>query len=198
MANPTGAFGLRLIRSNGGGELRTIPCSISANYATALFVGDPVTISATLADRDSTARYPTIIAATAGDGNRVIGVITSFEPLPTDLSKNYNPASTARVAQVCVDPNAVYEVRGDGSGTPAASWVFANANLVSGSGSTTTGKSGWALDESTPSADQSNQLLIVGASSRVDESNLEDYTLWEVQLNTQFDTVGKVLGIFAT
>ncbi len=200
MANPSGAFGLRPARHINGAPWNgaTVPCYISSSYATALFIGDPVLISPTTAERDTTGKYITINKSGGTDGTIVWGVIVSFDPLYSDLTKQYNPASTERIAHVCCDPTVVYHVRGDGGGTPSKNWIGANAVLIAtSSGDTTTGLSGFNLDEGTttgPSADQSNTLLIVGIASMPD-NELGDNAIWEVLLNTQENATGKYLGV---
>jgi hypothetical protein len=201
MSNPTGAFGLRPVRHINGAPWNgaTVPCYVSAAYGTALFVGDPVLQSPTAAEKMATGLYLTINKSAGTNGVIILGVIVSFEPLYSDLTKVYNPAETERIANVCMDPTVIYEVRGDGGATPDDTFVGANASLIATtSGSTVTGLSGMQLDEGTttdPRVDQSNPLLIVGASSRPDESPLSTYTLWEVVLNTHYNATGLVLGV---
>lgn len=201
MANPTGAFGLRPVRHLNGAPWNgaTVPCYISSAYATALFIGDPVLQSPTQAEKHATGKYLTINKSAGTDGTIILGVIVSFEPLRTDLTKQYNPASTERIANVCMDPSVVYEVRGDGGGTLVDYYIGANASLIATTtGDTITGLSGMQLDEGTttdPRADLTNPLLIVGASHKADEEPLEDYTLWEVVINTPWNASGLVLGV---
>jgi hypothetical protein len=202
MANDTGAFGLKPVRRLDGSPYNgaTIPCYVSSSYATALFIGDPVLISPTLAEADSTGRYPTINASAGTDGTIIFGVITSFEPLPTDLTKQYNPASTERIANVCVDNDVIYHIRGDGGGTPAAVFVNQNAVMIATStGSTTTGISGFHLDEGTttaPAANQSYPLYIMGITDKSDNT-LADNAVYEVLLNTNLNATGDRLGVTA-
>jgi len=213
MANSTGAFGLKPVMHDDGSAWNggTVPCYIDSDYATALFVGDPIQLDSTQANKHALANLgeglmPTIMQVSAADGTGdandvVYGVIVSFEPLYSDLSKIYNPASTARIANVCRDPSVVYEIRGDGGGTPAASWVSRNASFTYGSGSTVTGLSGVSLDEGTaagPTVDQNLPLFIVGASSKPDETPLAVNTLWLAKLNTLNNFTGFVLGVSAS
>ena len=204
MANPTGAFGLRPIRHFDGSPWNgaTVKCYISASYATALFIGDPVLITATAAEREASNLYPTIQASAGTDGTIVLGAIVSFDPLTTDLTKQYNPASTERYANVCMDPSVVFEIRGDGGGTVTDIFLWSNAAMIAtAAGNTITGLSGFHLDEGTttdPRADQSLPLLIVGASKKPDEALLADNTLWEVMLNTRYNATGLVLGVTGT
>lgn len=201
MANPTGAFGLRPIRHISGAPWNgaTVPCYISSSYGTALYIGDPVVQSPTAAEKMSTALHLTINKSEGTDTKLIIGVIVSFDVLETDLTKQYNPASTERIANVCMDPSVVYEIRGDGGGTPVAAWVGRNAVCIAtGTGDTITGLSGMHLDEGTtagPAANQSYPLLIIGASSRPGETPLGDNTLWEVLINSPYNSTGRVLGV---
>jgi hypothetical protein len=201
LSNPTGAFGLRPVRHMNGAPWNgaTVPCYVSAAYNHTLFIGDPVLQSPTAAEKMASGLYLTINQSAGTDGIIILGVIVSFEPLYSDLTKIYNPAVTERIANVCMDPSVVYEVRGNGAATPEAAQVGANASLIATtSGSTVTGLSGFQLDEGTtsdPRVNQSNPLLIVGASSRPDESPLSTYTLWEVVLNTPYNATGLVLGV---
>jgi len=201
MSNNTAAFGLRPVRHKNGAPWNgaTQPCYISASYGTALYIGSPVLLSPTLAEKDATGRYQTINVSDGSDGAVIWGVITSFEPLVTDLSKQYNPASTERIANVYTDRDVLYAIRGSGGGTPSAVFVGQNAILYGSGGSTITGKSSVSLDEgdsTAPSADQSNPLLIEGILDTPDNS-LDDYACYLVSLNTK-NATGDVLGVTAS
>ena len=206
MSNATQPFGLRPVRYMTGSPWNgaTVKCFVSADYATALFIGDPIIISPTAGEDDTTNTnyYPKINRATADDDGAtdciIRGVIVSFDPSPTlGLQYVYNPASTERIANVVMDYNVIYQIRGDGAGTPATDWISRNACCTSGSGSTVTGLSGFLLDEGTESAPESIQadpLEIVGIAHMPDNT-LADYCIWEVRLNTHFNTTGMVLGV---
>lgn len=202
MANDTGAFGLRPVRHIDGSPWNgvTVPCYVSASYATALFVGDPVLISPTLAERDTTGTKPTINASAGTAGTLIRGVIDSF--LQTDRDSTvYNPASTERIAMVCMDPSVVYKVRGDGGGTPSKVFPGQNAVLIATSaGSTTTGLSGFHLDEGTTTAPNTTQnftLHILNILNQEDNT-LGDNAIYEVLLNTPENATGRFLGITAS
>jgi len=171
-------------------------------HATAMFVGDAVIISPE-ADEDDTTNtnyYPKIRRSTCADGAVVIGCIVSFDADPDNLTYQYRPASTERIANVCMDPTVVYQIRGCGQGTPATDWIWRNAIGADSSGSTVTGLSGMKLDEGTataPTNNQSNPFLIVGVAAMPDNT-LADYAIWEVMLNTTYNTTGLILGITDT
>jgi hypothetical protein len=209
MANQDTPFGLRPIRHrngapyNGAVNLYYAP----STYATALFVGDPViktgTGNAAAIDAASVGHFPIgtlqeVNKATAGDGNRITGVIVGFAPNPDDLTKQYRPASTERVILVCDDPDVIFEIQADGA-VPAASMGLNAVLIYTNSGSTTSGLSGVELDTTSdaPAADASNQLLILRA---VNDPN-NDCTLAnckvEVMINQHTENQGTVgtLGI---
>lgn len=200
MANPTGAFGLRPVRHFNGAPWngQTVPCLMEDSYATAAFIGDPVLVTATTAERDTTLRYPTVNISDAVDADIVLGAIVSFDPYPDNLQLTYRAASTTRIAHVCMGADVVFEIRGDGGGTPDKNIVWNNACMIAtGAGSTTTGLSGFHLDEGTtnaPAANQSFPLLIIGISSR-DDNEIAANALYEVILNTSLNILGDRLGI---
>lgn len=202
MANPTGAFGLRPVRHKSGSPWNgaTVKCYISSSYATALFIGDPVLMTTTAAEKEATGKYPTINASAGTDGTIIWGVITSFDPLRTDLTKQYNPASTERYCNVCCDPEVVFQIRGDGGTTLTDLVAGQNAVMIAtATGSTTTGLSGFHLDEGTttaPSANQSNPLYILNVSN-LEGNDLGDNMIYDVLLNTIENATGRFLGVTA-
>jgi hypothetical protein len=177
----------------------TVPCFVSADYATALYVGDPVLISPTAGEDDTTNtnNYPKINVSAGTDGIIIRGVIVRFDPDPDNLTYQYRPASTERIAHVCMDPTVVYHIRGCGGGTPATDWISRNAVCYAGTASTITGISGYQLDEGTSAAPASNQSYPLEIVGRVltEDNTIADYCTWEVRLNTRFNATGLVLGV---
>jgi len=187
MGNIDAPFGLKPVRHLNGMSWngQTQKCYISSSYATALFIGDPVVITGTTAERDTTGKHLTINKATEGDGNYITGVIVAFEPLKTDLTKKHNPASTERYAYVVTDPYVIFHIRDNGLGTPDKNMPGANGVLETATaGSTATGLSGVELDLSSdvPAADASNQLTILGIAD-IPDNTLADFAIWEVLIN---------------
>lgn len=206
MANTDAPFGLRPIKHKGGAPYTGAanPYYIPSTYATALFIGDPVIKTGTANTAEVTepgagkfipGSLPEINKATAGDGNAITGVIVGFSPDPDNLSRNYNSASTERIAYVCDDPDVIFEIQADGA--IAATQVGLNAVLIyTNSGSTTTGLSGVELDTSSdaPDADQSNQLTILRVVNRTDNEAGSANTKVEVKIN-QHTEANNVIGI---
>jgi hypothetical protein len=210
MANVDSPFGLKPIRHRNGAPYNgaSNPYYIPVGYGAALFIGDPVIkvtttanaahVSAAGVGEFNIGTLMGINKATAGDGNRITGVIVGFAPLPTDLSKQYNPALTERVALVCDDPDVIFEIQADGA--VAAASIGQNACLIyTHSGSTVSGLSGAELDTTSVgiSADASNQLLILRAVNRPDNDTTLTHAKVEVLINQHTENQGTVgtLGI---
>jgi hypothetical protein len=204
MANVDRPFGLRPVRYRSGAPYNgaTTPCYINASYNSGgLFIGDPVVrvaggsnaaaVVAPGAGKFAIGTLPEVEKAAAGDANRVSGVIVSFSPLPTDLNKNYNPTSTQRVANVCMDPDVVFEIQADGA-IPAASIGLNAVFIYTHSGSTTTGLSGVELDTTSdvPAADASNQMIILSAVNRDDNDTTLAHAKVEVVLTNHTEAQG--------
>ncbi len=178
MANADNPNGLKWVRTLSGGphtaQLRTF--EHPSSDGTAVYVGDLVKMSGT-ANSDG---VPTAIQAAATD--TVIGVVVGLEPKYGSLEINYVEASTARNMYVCVDPHAVYEIQEDSTGgNIAVTAVGNNADVVVGSGSTTTGSSGMELDSSDVKT-ATAQLRILQLVQREDNA-VGDNANWEVMIN---------------
>lgn len=192
MANADTPFGLKPIKNAPFNEIPKNYYYIPSSYATALFIGDPViktgtsnTVAVTSAGRlFNPGSLPEINKATAGDTNKITGVIIGFLANPSDLSKNYNPASTERIAIVADSPLQEFEIQEESAGTPlAATSVGLNANVVfAESGSTATGLSGVELDTSTPASDATFQLKILRLVD-APENAIGQHAKWRVKIN---------------
>lgn len=164
MANTNAPTGFKPVRYksgapyNGAANVYYVPSSDS----NALYIGDPV-IMAGSADANG---VPSVTIATAGSSAFVTGTVVGFIPSPTFTTK-YKPASTAAYVLVADDPQLLFEVQEDAvGGALAAADVGLNADMVSGSGSTVTGLSGWQLDTSTKATTNTLQLRIEGFVQR--------------------------------
>jgi len=167
MANANVARGLIPYRHfdgsvwNGSVNMYYVP----VGYATALYIGDPVTMLHTQNDANG---IPGVAIATAGAGNpivgSVVGIVAGGNPtlaVTRDLPI-YHPASTAQYILVADDPTLTFLIQDDGTGTTLNQWPGGNTNLVSGTGSTTTGYSGWLMSGSvTFTGDTTKQLKVM-------------------------------------
>jgi hypothetical protein len=199
MSNPTGAYGLMPLRYKSGAPYNGACNLYLCSGATALYIGDPVV---KVASSNTTDYYGmpagsigNVTIATAAYGNRLTGVIVGFFPEQA-TSTVYNPASTVRGVYVADDPNLVFSVRDNGAATPLNTWVHANADLVAGSGSAYTNKSGWAINGSTvyvgaASHTDTAQLRILRLRPDSSANTLAAYAEWEVQIkyHTEIDGI---------
>ena len=190
MANIDAAFGFKPIRHFYGSPWNGA-CKkyfVEATYGTAIFVGDPVTITGAVGVSDTLGHYISVGLTTAEtDARPMTGIVVGVEPLLTDLSKTYNPALTAGYVYVCVDPTVVYAIQDDAGATLTGASIGANCLFASGTGSTVTGLSAWELDASTtPTADASYQGTILGVHNK--EGNaLGVNCIWEVLISTTWN-----------
>jgi len=193
MANPDARFGMKPVRHLNGNAWNggTIRCIIDASYSTAaLFVGDPVVLDPTTANRGLTVRCPTVIRAAMTTGTFVFGVITSFEPNPDNLSLQYRVNSTERYCNVCVDPDVIYWIRDDAVAALTSNAIGGNCNgIFTHGGSTITGLSGMELDSGTtgpPAETAALPLFIIGVADVEDnefDGSTDTRIVWEVVIN---------------
>lgn len=158
---------------------------ISTAVTTATYVGDIVTAAAvggaagvTVNGIDCTA-MPTLLNGAAGDVD-IVGVVVGFLPDPTSLGTKHRAASTNRIALVADAPDLIFEIQEDANG--GVDIVNANADVVVGTGSTTTGMSAAELN-STTVATTTAQLRILRAVPRPDNDPASANAKWEVVIN---------------
>lgn len=164
MPNINAPFGLKpvanMTTASYGGDIRQY--SVPSSDSTAIFVGDPVKLVGTTQVINGVI-LPDIAQAATGDV--LVGVVVGF--LNTDRdSLLYRVASTQRIALVCDDPNAMFEVQQVSTGTAlTANDIGLNVNFVVASGSTVTGRSGVTLNNTTEASTNTLDLKIVGMPS---------------------------------
>ena len=142
MANVDGAFGFRPVRHMSG-NVQTEEFKIAANYGTAIYTGQTVEAVA----------GGGVEAAAAGDTQQA-GVFSGVSYTDPTTSKPtwsaYYPASTNASdlkASIYLDPNIIFEVQHDGTGTAAMN--NSGFDFVGVGGSTISGQSTQELDTST-------------------------------------------------
>lgn len=190
MANVNAPYGLRPLRYASGAPYNGACNFYFATGATgAIFIGDPVIIAGS-SNTDEVQGYPagtlpTVTVATAGDGNLISGVCVGVLPVTAD-STRYRVDSTDRIIMVADDlENLIFVGQTDTASTDwAATDVGSYANLLTGTGSTYSGLSGFTLDttDDPDESDTSNQLRIIrlwpGANNAIGE-----FGQWEVMVN---------------
>jgi hypothetical protein len=167
---------------NGAANVYYVP----ASYGSAIYVGDPVITAHASNDANG---IPAVTLATAGSSDYVtgamVGIVSAGRPIIPVLqgSPVYHPASTAQYILVSDDPELLYWIQDDGTGSSPTGWPSQNANLVSGSGSTVTGYSGWQLAGSTVNTTNTLQLRIQRPLPETDNDSTSANAKWLVSLN---------------
>ena len=177
MANLDTPFGLKPVQHISGASWNgaTRRCRVD-DTAGDLGVGDAVVWNGA-----GLTCYPEIVGATVGDGNKIFGVIVSFEPQVTNLERLYIASADSGYANVCVDPDVVYEIQANG--IVGAADLGQNAVLVADhTVNTTTGISGTEMNATT-AANASYQLTIIGAPDRSDNDTTLTHAKWYVIIN---------------
>lgn len=165
MANPVNIRGLQPVSFVSGSPYNgaTRQYAHDSGNAVSVFPGDLVTQTGS----SSTINGKTMMNVVQGaTGDVFTGVVVSVEPDTRD-SLTYCAASTTRILNVCDDPNVMFQVSDANSGTPlTANDLGLNINVVVGSGSTITGYSGMALDNSTEAVTNTLDLKIMGVPNQ--------------------------------
>lgn len=168
MPNANVAFGLKPVRYASGAPYNGAvnAYSVPAADATALYIGDPVTITGTADLATGTAQ---VTRATAAGGNRITGVVQGFVPTPLIVASGFRAASTDAIVLVADDPDLLFEIQEDGvGGALALASVGLNADLIAGTGNASTKRSGFQLDTSTAATTATLQLRIERFVNRAD------------------------------
>ena len=165
MANVDAAYGLALHEDNSQSNL--ILCVIPSGDTTATFVGDAVKLADLASIKINGGQYALpVIQAAATDP--IFGVVMGFQQHTVasgmDLGRRHRPSATSMYCMVKpAHPLDVYRIQADDdSETLALGSIGSNADLIVGSGSTTTGLSAMELDSNTAAATAGLQLKIVG------------------------------------
>tara|TARA_A100000171_G_C2070990_1_gene114714 strand:+ start:112 stop:666 length:555 start_codon:yes stop_codon:yes gene_type:complete len=153
MANVDAAFGLTPIRHlSGNGYSRANKYTITSGLSENIFTGDLVIITAD----------GVITPHTAGEVNN-IGVFAGVSYTASDGSyvyAQYFPSGTTAtniIAYVYDDPYTVFKVQS--AGTPAQTNIGNCAEVVAGTGSTTTGQSGFEMNGTMSNGTASLKIL---------------------------------------
>lgn len=167
MPNSAAPFGLRPVQTVGHGHYTGAvrQFSVPTSDSNAIYVGDLVKLVGTSQFINGQVFSDIAIAAS---GDVFCGVVVGFLADTRD-SLLYRAASTQRVALVCDDPNALFEVeQGSGGTALTANDVGLNVNISVVAGSTVTGQSASVIDNTTEATTNTLDLKIVGLVNRVD------------------------------
>jgi len=185
ISKPTGLAPVRYLNGakwTGQGNLYYI----AAAYATAIYPGDPVTLSG---DGHPTLGIPGIQIGVAG--STCVGVAVAFGTIaegayvnPSDLTQTAAPASKggkAYYALVVDDPNVIFEIQETGTALTSAD-IGLNANFLIAAPGTGGVYSGTQLDNSTKATTATLNLKLLGLARRSDNA-FGTAAKWHVLLN---------------
>jgi len=167
---------------------------VAAGYGTALYIGDPVVTHSASSDANG---IPAVNLAASGSPivGAVVGIVVGGPNASTTIAVTrdlpiYHPASTAQYILVADDPTLLFYIQDDASAQATAPnlWAGLNANLVTGTGSTYTGYSGWQLQASSVATTNTLDLKIMRALNQPDNvigtvANTNMNAKWLVKLN---------------
>lgn len=177
---------------NAQGRRYCIPSTDGNAYA----IGDPLAYAGS-ADANGVA---TVILATAGTGNAVLGSLLGMGGRTyggpsvdtANLETTIIPATKTRAYYVTVadDPNTIFEIEEESTGTAlAAADVGLNANLVAGTNNGYV--SGWMLDRTGAAVTATLQVRLLGLAQRANNA-FGDYAKWWVIINNHSYRIGQV------
>ena len=179
------AFGLTPVRYKSGAPYNGAAnlYSVAAGETNNIFIGDPVVISGT----GDAAGVPGVARAAAGAN--ITGVVVGFAPKDnvaagstTAINRGYRAASEADYLLVADDPFLLFAVEEDAvGGALATTDIGNNADLVAGTGSVYTKRSGYMLDSSTK-ATTSAQVRIWGFDQTIGNTIGGTAPVWLVSI----------------
>ena len=167
---------------------------VAAGYGTALYIGDPVTTHSASNDANG---IPAVQIGVVGSPilGSVVGIVNGgpLGAAPITVTRDlpiYRPASTAQYILVADSPDLIYMIQDNAAAQATAPnlWSGLNASLVTGSGSTVTGYSGWQLAADTVAVTNTFDLKIIRALNAPDNTigtvaNTNMNAKWLVKLN---------------
>ena len=183
-ATPYGARPVGTLSASGSFTGKTMQIKIASAYGTAIFHGDFVKL----------VTEGTVELDTGTTAITTVGIFLGCkytDPNTNQMTFNqYWPASTAAsdaVAYVLTDPQALFQMQGDG--TLAQTALGANFALIQTAGSTSIGKSKNAADVSTVATTNTLPLKLVEFVDSTTSAVGDTYTdaVYKVNVGHQFD-----------
>lgn len=170
MANVAKDYGLVPVGTLAGTPVPTRKC-VAASGAAALFVGDPVIPSGT-GDTDGRFGVQIAVGSEGTESTNIYGVIVGFEAKgPDSLATHAGATGAVRYPIVALaQQGVVFRVNASNTTGANPNDLGLGFDLVAGTGDTTTGKSGWALDvgEDNQAGAASGQVRLIGFDNRPD------------------------------
>jgi len=196
MANPNAPSGLTPVKMLTGAPYngQATLYSIDKDYATALYIGDPV-ISSGTASAGGIAGI-TLAAATGPIRGVIVGLSDQYggEAIVGNPNITYRPAAATSAdwyAMVVDDPNVIFQVQEHSNGTQlTATEVGLNQVLYLAAGNGYV--SGWMLasySDATPNTTSTLQVRLLGLS-QIQNNAFGAYAKWNVLINAHELRVG--------
>lgn len=188
MANIDAPRGLTPVGTLSGAPWTDSVRAFYCDSATAIFVGDMVKGNSTAGAAGVTVYGMDMegvesVEVCGATDNLIYGVVVGFSPLQSNPAQLHRAASEARIAYVCTDPLAIYEIQEDSVGNNVAvTQVGHNFDTAYTAGSTTTGRSAVELDSSDVTGASTAQLRLLGLAKRPDNA-LGTNAKWLVVIN---------------
>jgi len=159
--------------------------SVPATNATALYVGDPVTLTGS-ADTLGIAGVTIGVAGAAVVGVIVAVVVVtagvSLVGTTIDLARRSLPASTAGYVLVADDPNIIFELQEAATTAWTAADVGNNCNFLIAAGGTVNSDSGTTTAVAASAATATLNLKLMGLAQRED-NEFGAFAKWLVKIN---------------
>lgn len=177
MVATSAPFGFRAVY-HPSGVIRSEAGTIQNSNATAIYMGDPVTLDAN----------GFITQTASGVSNGLVGIFLGCEYTQTGGIRRVSPfwpgaagaGATDIVAYYTRDPNIVYEIQADASVALAS--VGTQGTFTLGSGNASTGISTAVLSASSLSAATASQFRVVGVSLQPDNAWGDSFTIVQVMI----------------
>ena len=158
---------------------------VPATNATALYVGDPVTLGGS----GDAQGVPSVSIGVAGSAvvGVVVGVVvanagTSLQAGVLDLTRRSLPALTEGYVLVADDPNIIFEIQSGQTVPLAATDIGLNCNFLIAAGASATGDSGTTTELAAPAVTATLNLKLIGLAQREDNA-FGAFAKWLVKIN---------------
>lgn len=188
MANITKPFGLRPVIQAGcnglAGAVRTGVVLGTTSLTYGIYPGDIIALTGS---SDAAAGKPTVTEGTVGATNEVWGVcvgVIDRQDIPNHAGYRGTGTHAHDMDVLFVEYHTMeFLIRDDGSAALTKDVIGANANIIRATtGALNGGRSGMALDATTPAADATYQLHVKRLHQ--DPTNeLAAYAIWVVEIN---------------
>jgi hypothetical protein len=177
VASTLAPFGFKAVY-HPSGQIRPSAGTILNNYSTAIYSGDPVSLTAA----------GVINVTASGVSNGLVGIFAGCEYTMTNGRRTVSPfwpgsagaGATDIIAYYTTDPAIIYEIAADG--TVPMSAIGEQTTFGLGTGNASTGQSGATLAIASLSSSTANQLRVVGLAARPDNAWGDTYTVVQVQI----------------